>query len=121
MPKQHTEYVFETAIEEYLLASKGYQKGNLESFDPDRSLFPKDVISFIQQTQPKEWEYLSGIQKEKSEETLLDDLCRALNSEHEGCLSVLRHGFKCFGKTFHVAYFAPVSYTHLTLPTILLV
>ncbi len=109
MPKQHTEYVFETAIEEYLLASKGYQKGNLESFDPDRSLFPKDVISFIQQTQPKEWEYLSGIQKEKSEETLLDDLCRALNSEHEGCLSVLRHGFKCFGKTFHVAYFAPAS------------
>ena len=40
---------------------------------------------------------------------MLDDLCRALDSEHEGCLSVLRHGFKCFGKLFRVAYFAPAS------------
>ena len=42
-------------------------------------------------------------------ETLLDDLCRALNSPHEGCLSVLRHGFKSFGKLFRAAYFAPAS------------
>ncbi len=109
MPRQHTEYAFETAIEQHLLDSKGYQKGDRESFDPERALFPEDVINFIQQTQPKEWEYLSGIQKEKAEETLLDGLCRALNSDHEGCLSVLRHGFKCFGKLYRVAYFAPAS------------
>ena len=108
MPGQHTEYAFETAIEQHLLANS-YEKGDRDAFDPERALFPKDVTAFIQQTQPKEWEYLSGIQKDKAEETLLDDLCRALNSEHEGCLSVLRHGFKCFGKTFRVAYFAPAS------------
>lgn len=108
MPKHHTESAFETAIEQHLLAN-GYEKGDRDAFDPERALFPKDVIAFIQQTQPKDWAYLENIRKEKAEEQLLDDLCRALNSDHEGCLSVLRHGFKCFGKTFHAAYFAPAS------------
>ncbi|MCG8510644.1 MAG: type I restriction endonuclease, partial [Rhodospirillales bacterium] len=80
-----------------------------DGFDPHRAIFPADVLAFIKATQPDEWAYLAGIQKAKAEETLLDDLCRALDSEHEGCLSVLRHGFKCFGKLFHVAYFAPAS------------
>jgi len=39
----------------------------------------------------------------------MDDPCRALDSDHQGCLSVLRHGFKCFGKLFRTAYFAPAS------------
>ncbi|MCK5506669.1 MAG: type I restriction endonuclease subunit R, partial [Thermodesulfovibrionia bacterium] len=67
------------------------------------------VLKFIKETQPKEWEYLENLQKDKAGETLLDDLCRALDSEHEGCLKVLRHGFKSFGKTFKIAYFAPAS------------
>jgi len=109
MPGQHTEHAFETAIEHHLTTAGGYEKGDPEAFDPERGLFSQDVLTFIRETQPKEWEYLANIQKEKAEETLLDDLCRALNSEHEGCLSVLRHGFKCFGKLFRVAYFAPAS------------
>jgi type I restriction enzyme R subunit len=109
MPGQHTEYAFETAIEESLLASGGYKQGYRDLFDLERALFPGEALAFIQLTQPKEWAYLAGVQKDKAGETLLDDLCRALNSEHEGCLSVLRHGFKCFGKRFHVAWFAPAS------------
>ncbi len=109
MPGQHTEYAFETAIEHHLTTTGGYVKGDRETFDPARALFPAEVIAFIQATQPKEWEYLARLQKDKAEETLLDNLCRALNSGHEGCLSVLRHGFKCFGKLFRVAYFAPAS------------
>ena len=84
-------------------------KGNKDAFDPERGLDPTVLLAFIQETQPKEWEYLKNLQKEKAENILLDDLCRALDSEHEGCLNVLRHGFKCFGKQFHVAYFAPAS------------
>ena len=106
---QTNEKAFETAIEHHLTTAGGYEKGNRDVFDQERGLFPGDVISFIQTTQPKEWEYLASLQKDKAEETLLDDLCRALNSEHEGCLSILRHGFKCFGKLFRVAYFAPAS------------
>lgn len=109
MPGQHTEYAFETAIEHHLTTAGAYEKGDRDSFDTKRSLFVGDLIAFIQKTKPKEWEYLANLQKEKAEETLIDDLCRALNSSHEGCLSVLRHGFKCFGKLFRVAYFAPAS------------
>ncbi|HEC78683.1 MAG TPA: type I restriction endonuclease subunit R [candidate division WOR-3 bacterium] len=109
MPGKYTEQAFESAIEHHLVTVGGYERGNREAFDLERGLFPQDVLAFIRETQPKEWVYLEKLQKDKAEETLLDDLCRALNSEHEGCLSVLRHGFKCFGKLFRVAYFAPAS------------
>ncbi len=109
MPAQTREIAFEAVIEHHLLATGGYAKGDADTFDRPRGLFPKDVLAFIRQTQPKEWEYLQQLQKEKAEGVLLDDLCAALNSDAEGCLRVLRHGFKCFGKLFRVAYFAPAS------------
>jgi type I restriction enzyme R subunit len=109
MVAQHTEHAFETAIEDHLTAVGGYTNASTDAFDRDRCLDPAVFLAFIRETQPKEWAYLEGIQKDKVGETLLDDLCRALNSEHEGCLKVLRQGFKCFGKTFHAAYFAPAS------------
>ena len=109
MPDQYKEQAFETVIEQDLIATGGYEKGEPEAFDRQRCLDPGVFLAFIRETQPKEWEYLANIQKDKAEETLLDDLCRALDSDHEGCLSVLRHGFKCFGKLFRAAYFAPAS------------
>jgi len=109
MRGQHTEHTFESAIENHLLTKAGYTRGSKDSFAPERAMFPQDVLAFIQVTQPKEWDYLKNLQKDKAEQVLLDDLCRALDSEHEGCLAVLRHGFKCFGKLFRVAYFAPAS------------
>lgn len=109
MPGQHTEIAFEAAFEHHLTTAGGYVMGDRYGFDPHRAVFPAHVLAFIKATQPDEWAYLEGIQKAKAEQTLLDDLCRALDSEHEGCLSVLRHGFKCFGKLFHVACFSPAS------------
>ncbi len=109
MPINHKEKAFEAAIEHHLLMEAGYIKGDKDAFDPVRGLDPKVFLAFIQETQEKEWEYLKNLQKDKAEKILLDDLCRALDSEHEGCLNVLRHGFKCFGKQFRVAYFAPAS------------
>ena len=103
------EIAFENAIEWHLLNKGGYIKGNRDQFDPIRGIVPKELIDFIKETQQKEWENLYKLQKDKTEEILMDDLCKALDSEHEGCLKVLRHGFKCFGKIFRVAYFAPAS------------
>lgn len=107
--KPYSEAAFETAIEDHLLSSGGYKKGTPESFDRKRALDTGVLLEFIRETQPEEWDYLSGILKEKTEETLLDELCRALDSQYEGCLKVLRHGFKCYGKLFRIAYFAPAS------------
>ena len=109
MSKIYTEATFESAIEHSLVADGGYKQGNPNNFDRERCLDPTVLIPFIKETQAAEWEYLTNLRKEHTEETLLDDLARALNSEHEGCLMVLRHGFKCFGKLFRVAYFAPAS------------
>lgn len=109
MTGQCTEIAFEAAIEDHLFSKAGYTKGDKDAFDPERGLDPSVLLAFIQETQPKEWEYLKNLQKDRAEQILLGDLCRALDSEHEGCLTVLRHGFKCFGKTFHAAYFAPAS------------
>ncbi|MCB9367136.1 MAG: type I restriction endonuclease subunit R [Calditrichaeota bacterium] len=108
MPTNTREIAFEAAIETNLL-SNGYTQGDPEKFDRTRAIFPEDVLAFVQETQPKEWEYLVNLQKDKAAEQLLSDLCRALDSEQEGCLMVLRHGFKCFGKLFRVAFFAPAS------------
>jgi len=109
MTAQTDEKAFESAIEYHLATTGGYEKGDREAFDLERCLDPMVLLRFIKETQPQEWQYLEDLQKDNAEETLLDDLCRALNSEHEGCLSVLRHGFKCFGKLFRAAYFAPAS------------
>lgn len=109
MAGQYTETAFEAAIEEHLLTYGGYQKRTTKTFDPELCLDTEIFLQFIQTTQPEEWQYLVTLRKNKAAETLLDDLCRALDSEHEGCLKVLRHGFKCFGKTFRAAYFAPAS------------
>ena len=103
------EIAFEKAIEWHLLNKGGYIKGNRDHFDPVQGIDPKVLIDFIKETQTKEWKALYNLQKDKAEEILLDDLCKSLDSEYDGCLKVLRHGFKCFGKTFRVAYFAPAS------------
>lgn len=109
MTGQHKEIAFEAAIEQHLLDKGGYVKGDPGAFDRARALDPAVFLAFVRETQPKEWAYLKNVQKEKAEETLLDALCDALDSDAEGCLKVLRHGFKCFGKLFRAAYFAPAS------------
>jgi len=109
MPADHREIAFESAIEHHLLTQGGYTKASPETFDRERCIDPETVLSFIRKTQPKEWEYLENILKDRAGETLLSDLCKALDSMHEGSLSVLRHGFKCYGKLFRVAFFRPAS------------
>ncbi len=104
----YKEIVFESCIEEHFL-THGYTCIAPESYDKVKALFPEQVISFIQTTQPPEWTYLENLHKERTANIVIDDLCKALNSEHEGCLYVLRHGFKCYGRTLRMAYFAPVS------------
>ena len=106
--KQHIERAFETAIEEHLL-NHGYQKGDPATFNRSLSIDPGEVIAFIRETQPKEWSYIEQQLGPATETRIIDDLFKALNSEYEGCLKVLREGFKSYGKTFKIAYFAPAN------------
>ena len=101
----HQEIYFEQAMEQSLIGQGGYEKGNAGGFDAGRGLFPDEVIAFVQASQPRRWQSLVKLQGEQAGEVLLGALVKELASKH--ALHVLRHGFKCFGKTFRLAYFAP--------------
>lgn len=103
----HTEHAFETAIEAGLLASGGYQQRSAADYDASLALFPTDVIGFLRDSQPARWQQLEALLGKRTESTVLDALAKEL--ETKGALHVLRHGFKCYGKTLRLAYFQPNS------------
>jgi type I restriction enzyme R subunit len=101
----HQETYFEQAMEESLIGPGGFEKGDAAGFDAVRGLFPEEVLAFVQASQPKRWQSLVKLQGEQAGEVLLGSLVKELAAKH--ALHVLRHGFKCFGKTFRLVYFAP--------------
>ena len=103
---KHSETRFEDAIEIALLA-RGYTKGDPKTYGAELGLFPADVVAYVKGSQAKKWQSLIDLQGEAVEATLLDALGKELASK--GSLAVLRHGFKCFGKTFQMAAFKPAS------------
>lgn len=101
----HTERDFENAIEFELTRSGGFEKRNPDAYDEALALFPDDVTTFLQESQPTKWAALEGLLGPKTAVTVLDGLSKELALK--GTLHVLRHGFKCYGKTFRMAYFRP--------------
>jgi type I restriction enzyme, R subunit len=96
------EAAFESVIEAHLLAN-GYARVAPEGFDRERAIFPEAVLAFIRETQPKEWAKLEALHGEKTGEQILGDLCKWM--DQNGALATLRHGFKCYGRTLHAAFF----------------
>jgi type I restriction enzyme R subunit len=103
---KHSELPFEDAIEIALCAS-GYDKRKPETFDAALGLFPADVLAYVKASQAKKWQPLVDLQGDAAEQVLLDSLGKELASK--GSIAVLRHGFKCFGKTYQMAAFRPAS------------
>lgn len=99
---QTHEAAFESVIEAHLLKN-GYVSVSRDGFDRERAIFPKTVLAFIQETQPKEWAKLEALHGDKTGEQILTDLCKWMDAN--GALATLRHGFKCYGRTLHVAFF----------------
>jgi len=96
------EAAFETVIEAHLLAH-GYVHLSRDGFDRERAIFPETVLAFIRETQPKEWAKLDALHGDKTGEQILSDLCKWM--DQNGALATLRHGFKCYGRTLHAAFF----------------
>ena len=101
----HTEQNFEQAIEHELTTRGGYVKRSAADFDAERCLFSADIIEFIKDTQARQWEQLTALLKDRTTDQVLSDLVKELATK--GALHVLRHGFKCCGKTLRLAYFQP--------------
>ena len=66
---------------------------------------PDDVCGFLSDSQAARWQALEALLGPKTAVTVLDSLSKEL--EVKGTLHVLRHGFKCYGKTFRMAWFRP--------------
>ncbi len=103
---KHTEARFEDAIE-LALVRTGYEKRMPNSYDRRTWMFPADVIAYVRTSQPKKWQSLVDLQGNAAESVLIDALVKELAAK--GSLHVLRHGFKCFGKTLPMAAFKPAS------------
>jgi type I restriction enzyme R subunit len=99
---RHSEFAFETVIEAHLLAN-GYKSVDRAAFDCDRAIFPEEVLAFIRETQSNDWNKLETLHGDKTGEQILADLCKWMDVN--GSLATLRHGFKCYGRTLHVAFF----------------
>lgn len=99
---QTTEAAFETVLEAHLLAN-GYVSLPPEGFDRERAIYSEAVLTFIRETQSKEWAKLEALHGEKTGEQILSDLCKWMDAN--GSLATLRHGFKCYGRTLRVAFF----------------
>lgn len=107
-----TEKRFESDIESFLLTEQGGYTRTTDTYDPAVGLYTDTLIGFIKATQPKEWA--------RFENTCQSDpvrkFCVAFNNacDENGIISVLRHGFKHRGITFHVCYFRPESHLNKT-------
>ena len=99
---RRSEAAFEAVIEAHLLQN-GYVPVAGAGFDRERAIFPETLLAFIRETQPRDWGKLEALHGDKTGEQILGDLCKWMDAH--GALATLRHGFKCYGRTLHAAYF----------------
>jgi type I restriction enzyme R subunit len=92
----HKEISFESEICQHL-ASHGwfYAEGDSANYDRARALFPADVVSWVQTTQPQAWETLTKNHGPAAGEPLLARLRDQI--DQRGTLDVLRHGIELLG------------------------
>jgi len=102
--KRTSEAAFETAIETSLLGT-GYTRLAGDGYDRERAIWPTEALAFIQETQPTTWAKLEALHGAETGNRIIQALCKWMDTH--GALTTLRHGFKCYGKTLHIAYFRP--------------
>jgi type I restriction enzyme R subunit len=92
----HKEISFENDICDHLAAHGWlYEAGDGARYDTKKTLFPPDVVAWVQATQPKAWETLQKNHGISAGETLLARLRAQI--DQRGTLDVLRHGIELLG------------------------
>jgi type I restriction enzyme R subunit len=102
--KATTEKAFEAYTEE-ILSKQGWVSVSNEHWDKKQALFPSLVVSFIKDTQIAIYEQMVKLHGNELDAKIIEALIK--ERETKGALHVLRHGFKFYGKTFHLACFKP--------------
>jgi len=100
-----TENTFETAIVESLIQNGGYTQGNSADYSPELGMFKYEILSFLQETQPKNWSKISGIHGDQVENRIIQRIYKEMDLR--GALDVVRNGFTDYGVRFKLAFFKP--------------
>ena len=96
MSDLHREIRFEDEVCEYLAAHGWlYAEGDAAHYDRTLALFPADVLTWVQQAQPKAWEALTKNHGTQAGDVLLARLREQIDKR--GTLDVLRHGIELLG------------------------
>lgn len=106
MSKKLSEYRFEEWIERSLIKN-GYNSRIHTEYDKNLCLIKEDVIGFIKDTQPQEYDKLHS-QFDSSTDS---NLCKTINDTivKRGIVETLRKGISTRGCSFDLVYFEPRS------------
>ena len=110
------ESVFQADIVQQMQAH-GWQLGNPSGYQAETALYEQDVLDFVQNTQPQEWEKFCRNYPIDSERHFIAALVKQLNKADEhstdrasrtyGTLGVLRHELKIRNARFSLCQFKP--------------
>ncbi len=103
---------FEQDIEEYLITSGGYVKGNSFTFDRKLALDKGSFVSFIKASQPAQWQRYEKIYGADSENKIVERFNREVKMT--SLLNVLRHGFTDRGIKFRAVFWKPETTLNVT-------
>jgi type I restriction enzyme R subunit len=85
----------------------GWLIGESSHYDRDLALYTEDLLSFVQTTQPEQWQKLCSQYGDDAEKAFLKSVVRDLSSGTKGTLWVLRNLIKDRGAKFKVCEFQP--------------
>ncbi len=99
------------------LQANGWQLGSGDQYDRENALYTADALSFVQDTQPKEWAKFCKLFPNDSEQHFISHLVAQLQKANPnaidkemrsyGTLGVLRHGLKIRNARFSLCQFMP--------------
>ncbi len=95
-----SENTFETAIIESLLKTGGYTEGNANDYSPELGMFKAEVLHFLRDSQPKQWDKLTAIHGDDVENRLIQRLYKEMDLR--GALDVIRNGIVDYGVRFKI-------------------
>lgn len=110
------ERIFQDDIITQMVAN-GWVQGQPEHFNRESALYEQDVLAFVKETQPKEWQKFCKVYPIDSDRHFIDALVAQLKKADEnatdqasrtyGTLGILRHGLKIRNARFSLCQFKP--------------
>ena len=89
---------FECHLEAYIvqkLQAQGWVVGQSKHYHTEYALYPQDLITWIQATQPQKWQKLTALNGSNTEKRIIDRLDDELNKK--GTIHIFRNGFSMAG------------------------